>query len=101
MQFMVLGWDGTDEGAAARRDAARPAHVASVAELRESGKVLMGGALLDGDRIIGSLLVLDMESQAEVDEYLANEPLNTQGVWERVVVHPYRVSDYYLERLRR
>jgi uncharacterized protein YciI len=100
MQFMVLGWDGTDAGATARRDAARPAHMAKIAELRENGRLLLGTPLLEGERIIGSMVILDADSRAWVDDYLANEPLNTEGVWERVVVQQCRVADPYLERLR-
>ena len=100
MQFMVLGWDGTDEAAAARRDTARPVHLARMAELRESGQLILGTALLDDDRIVGSLLILEAKSRAQVDDYLASEPLNTTSVWERLVVQQCRVGDAYMERLR-
>jgi uncharacterized protein YciI len=98
VQFVVIGWDGPD--AAPRRDAARPAHLAKMAELREAGTLLLGAVLTEGDGIAGSLLVLDVESRAEVDAYLEAEPLNTEGAWERVTVQSCRVGDAYLERLR-
>ncbi len=100
MQFMVLGWDGTDDGATERRNAARPAHMARISELRERGELLLGAPLLEGERIVGSLVILEMESRAGVEEYLATEPLKTTGVWERLVVQQCRVGEVYLDRLR-
>ncbi len=101
MQFLVLGWDGTDDAATARRDAARPAHLAKVAELRQQGHLLVGAPLLgDGDRILGSVLVVDFDSRDQLDEWLREEPLQLDDVWQRVEVHRCRVSDDYLARMQ-
>ena len=35
MQFLLIAYDGTDEGAAARREATRPAHIMTVTKLKE------------------------------------------------------------------
>lgn len=99
MHFMVLAFDGTDEGAKGRRDAARPAHAESIRALHEGGHVILGAGIRDDDgNVIGSLVVTDHQSRAEVDAYVAGEPFTTAGVWERVEVHPIFVPDMYLQK---
>ena len=99
MHFMVLAYDGTDEGAKGRRDAARPAHAESIKALHESGHVILGAGIRDDDgNIIGSLVVTDHASRDEVDAYVAGEPFTTAGVWERVEIHPIGVGDIYLKK---
>ena len=56
------------------------------------------GILDDGGVIRGSLVVVDYPSRDDVDAYLADEPFATDGVWDRVEVHPLRVGDIYLQK---
>jgi uncharacterized protein YciI len=101
MHFMVLGWDRKEPNRVSRRDAARPAHLAKMAELRQAGHVIFGAPLLDdGDTIIGSLVVTDFDSRSDLDAWLAVEPLNVEGVWGEIIVQPCRVGDTYLDQLR-
>jgi uncharacterized protein YciI len=60
MQFLVIAKDGTDEGALERRQRTRPAHLAGIGPLVESGNVLVGGAILSeaGD-MVGSMLLVE------------------------------------------
>lgn len=92
-QFLVVAWDGTDPQAKARRMAARPAHMANVAPMAEAGQMLMGGAILDeaGD-MIGSTTIVELPSREAVDQWLATDPYVTGKVWERIEVHPMRVT---------
>ncbi|RLV69300.1 YCII-related [Streptomyces sp. CBMAI 2042] len=97
MQFMLIGRDGTDEGALERRLAVRDAHIALGDTLVAEGKMLFGTALLDeNDRMIGSMLVLDYPSRAELDQWLAVEPYAVSGVWEDITVTPVRVGPSFV-----
>lgn len=99
MHFLVVAWDGTDDGAVARRDAARPVHAEVIGSLFEAGQVIFGAGILDDEGVVrGSIIVTDHPSRAEVDAYVAEDPLQTMGVWDRVEVHPLRVPDMYLKR---
>jgi hypothetical protein len=51
----------------------------------------MSGPLVedDGERMIGSLFVVDAANRAEVDSYLAADPFMLNGVWERVEVRAF------------
>ena len=66
MQFMIIAYDGTDEEARNRRTAARPAHIDGVKLLKESGKLIAGGAILDdAEQMIGSTLYGEFDSRSE------------------------------------
>jgi uncharacterized protein len=87
VQFLVMGYDGDDEAAPDRRQAARPQHLARADELMESGRLLYAAALLDDDeRMVGSAMVLDYPTRAELDAWLESEPYVTGDVWRRVEV---------------
>ena len=93
MQFLILGYDGTDEQALERRLAAREAHLALGDRLRDEGKLLYGVAMLNGQgTMCGSMLVGEFESREQLDEWLAIEPYVVGKVWERVEVVACRVG---------
>jgi uncharacterized protein YciI len=93
MQFLVIARDGTDEGALDRRQQTRPAHLAGIGPLVESGNVLVGGAILsDAGDMIGSTLLVEFPSREEVDDWLARDPYVTDGVWQEFEVHPFRTA---------
>ena len=63
MRYAVIARDGTDPEARARRLAVRPAHLERVAPFVERGRVLIGGAILDGaGDMVGSVLLTDFAS---------------------------------------
>ncbi len=87
MHFLVVATDGTDADAPARRARARPAHVAVIGQLKDAGHFTLGGHTLDdAERIIGSAVIFEFPSRAELDAYLAREPYAVQGVWQHVTV---------------
>ena len=88
MQFLVIAYDGTDEGAAARRAAAREAHLKAFMDMREKGRFLYGAAILsDEGRMIGSMVVCDFASREELDDaWLRHEPYVVGGVWKTIDV---------------
>lgn len=66
---------------------------AHLAYLEETGVVSQAGPLLDGDAMIGSLIVLDVEDMAAAENWAANDPYAKAGlfasveliVWKRVI----------------
>ena len=93
MQFIVLGYDGTDAGAIERRLAVREAHIALGDTLRDAGHLLYGAAMLnDNGAMSGSVLIADFDSRDKLDEWLQEEPYVTGKVWERVEVTPCKVG---------
>ncbi len=68
----------------------RPAHVAYMMEFRD--KLVLLGPLLTTDRtgMVGSLIVIDLPDLAAVETFLAGDPYSRAGLFESVVVHPFR-----------
>ena len=73
-----------------KRLASRPAHLAYLKRL--GAKVKIGGAMLDKDAAnsIGSMLIFEGESEAEVRAILANDPYTLAGLFDSVTVTPWR-----------
>ena len=96
MQFLVIGYDGTDDKAPERRMAVREAHLAGVTKMKEEGKAIFGVAILnEREQMIGSSLVVDFPTRADVDAWLKAEPYVTGDVWRKIEVYPARVPPMF------
>ncbi len=94
MQYLIIGRDGTDLEAPARRLAARPAHIEMGEELRQSGNMWYGAALWDtNNQMIGSMLLMDFPSEKELHTWLDKEPYLVGKVWEKLEVQKCNVRD--------
>jgi uncharacterized protein YciI len=92
-QYLITGYDHTDEGALKRRMDVRPHHLDGAKELRDNNNYVMGGAILDDDgKMIGSVMVLQFETEEELEAWKQREIYITAGVWETVDVKPFRVA---------
>ncbi|QUH24536.1 YciI family protein [Serpentinicella alkaliphila] len=97
MQFMITGYDGTDENALDRRLAVREEHLKLAKEMFQQKKCLYGGAILDeNEKMIGSCVIVDFESRAALDEYLKVEPYVIGNVWQKIEVKPYKVAPLFM-----
>ena len=97
MQFLVIGYDGTDDQALSRRMTAREAHLAGVVKMKEEGKAIFGTAILDDQgNMIGSVMVMDFPSREELDTWLNIEPYVKGDVWLRIEVLPTQVPPVFL-----
>ena len=92
-QFLVLAYDGTDADSVARRQTARPAHFEALQPMIERGEIVVGAAILD-DRgtMVGSTVIAEFPSRADLDAWLAREPYVTQRVWQKIEVRPVRIA---------
>jgi uncharacterized protein len=93
MQFLLLGYDGTDKEALERRMNVREEHLEKIRMLKSRGECLFGGAILDDDgKMTGSMIVYDYPDRQTLDSILEDEPYITAGVWERVEIKPFRLA---------
>ncbi|GIT23500.1 MAG: hypothetical protein CM1200mP40_31820 [Gammaproteobacteria bacterium] len=70
-----------------------PLHLAEAQELKEAGNIIVGAAILDeNEEMIGSTLCVEFESRTDLDEWLANDPYVTEGVWQDITVQPIRLA---------
>jgi len=92
-QYVVTGYDYTDEGALDRRMGVRPHHLDAAKEIKEKGNYIMGGAILnDEGKMIGSVMILQFETEEELEAWKKGEPYITQKIWESVDIKPFRVA---------
>jgi uncharacterized protein len=87
MLFLVTGVDSPDS--LDKRLANRWAHIAYLNAL--GAKLKIGGAILSDDLMapVGSMLILEGESEAEIQAILAEDPYTVAGLWESVTVRPW------------
>lgn len=97
MQFMLLAYDGKDAHALSRRLAVREQHLTLADRLAAEGTMLFATAILDtDDKMIGSMLVLEFPSRAELDAWLEIEPYVTGNVWEEIEILPVTVGPSFV-----
>ena len=96
MQFMVIGYDGNDAGALARRMAVREAHLKLGREMYDAGKWLYAAGILnEAGTLIGSMIVCEFPSREELErQWLNQEPYMTGKVWQKVGIHRAQVAPF-------
>lgn len=88
MQYIITAYDG--ENKLEKRIEVRPRHLKNMSSIK--GNVLCAGGILDdAGKMKGSVLILDFESESNLEEYLSSEPYIIEQVWERVEVEPMNV----------
>jgi len=98
MQFLIIAYDGSDDKAMERRMAAREAHLAGIVKMKEEGKAIYGVAILnDREQMIGSVLVVDYPTRADLDAWLKTEPYVAGDVWRKIEVLPARVPPMFVK----
>jgi len=97
---MVLGYDGTDSEAPARRKETRPRHLVNSTRVYEAGKLHYGAAMLNEEgNMIGSMMILDYPTEADLRaDWLDVEPYVLEGVWKEVVIRPVQPGGWFLEK---
>jgi len=97
MQFLILAYDGTDSEALDRRMSVREKHLEGVRKFKKDGRHLFGGAMLDDDgKMIGSMMVVDFQSEEALrSEWLNSDPYITGNVWQKIEIKPFRVPEIF------
>jgi uncharacterized protein YciI len=96
MQFLVVAYDGTDEGALERRLKVREAHLKSAKEMYDNGRWLYACAILNDDgKMIGSMIVCEFPSRDELEQWLKEEPYVVGNVWQKIEVNRAQVASFW------
>ncbi|MBB4266243.1 YciI family protein [Roseospira visakhapatnamensis] len=72
------------------RKATRPAHLEYARE--HGASIRLGGPMLtdDGEGMVGSLIILDMEDKADVEAFVRADPYYQAGLFEAVLIRPFK-----------
>ncbi len=93
-QYLVTAYDYTDEDAFDRRMNIRPRHLDGAVALKADGNYIAGGAILDDQgKMIGSMMVLQFETEQELQAWQRHEPYITEGIWETFEIKPFRLAN--------
>ncbi len=94
MRYVIHAYDYTDDQAMNRRLAVRPNHFDGARQLKADGHFVLGGALLDPDgKMIGSMMLLDFDTEDQLNDWLQNEVYISGKVWERIDIKPFKQAD--------
>jgi len=88
MQFVLHCLD--KPGAAALRAENRPAHLDWLKS--HAAKISAAGPMLtdDGSGMIGSLLIFEVASRKEVEDFVAGDPYAKAGLFKSVTISPWK-----------
>lgn len=89
---ITLARDGTDPAAPARRAAVRAAHLDRVVPAAQAGLLTLGGALIAGGAMVGSIAVTAHDSDAAAEAWWAEDPYVTGDVWRSVTRYGTRLA---------
>jgi uncharacterized protein YciI len=93
-QYLVTAYDYTDTEALQRRMNVRPHHLDGARDLRANGNYVLGGAILNEEgKMIGSVMIVQFETEEALEAWKQSEPYITQKIWESVDVKPFRVAE--------
>lgn len=79
MPYLVIAYDY--ENALDKRMENRPAHVKATQELMKEGKIVSACALLEDEKMVGSSVLTNFDSEEEFNTWLENEPYVKGKVW--------------------
>lgn len=86
MLFVALCFD--KPGQVDLRMATRAEHLSFLD--KHAAKVKLGGPFLDGDKPVGSMLILDCVDLSEAQGLLDQDPYAKAGLFERVELRPWK-----------
>lgn len=79
MQYLVIAYDYED--AQEKRMAARPAHVKATQALMKSGKIITACAMIEDEKMVGSTVITNFDTEEEFEAWFSNEPYVKGNVW--------------------
>ena len=95
MWYVIEGYDGED--VLAKRQAARPEHLARLTALAEAGRLLLAGPCPAIDAqdpgpagFSGSLVMAEFESLESARAWADEDPYTAAGVYTRTEVRPFK-----------
>ncbi|MDT3404888.1 YciI family protein [Mucilaginibacter terrae] len=90
-QYVITAHDFTDAEALQRRINMRPAHLEGVKILKSNNNYVVGGAILnDAEQMIGSVMIVQFETDEQMQKWMNNDPYVTGKVWDKIDVKPFR-----------
>lgn len=86
--YSVICFDKPEQ--ADKRNEHRSAHLDYLRSFND--KIVLAGPLRaeDGSYSVGAILIMDFADRATTEEFAANDPFNLAGIYESVIVRPFK-----------
>lgn len=93
-QFLILAEDYTDANTLQRRLSVRETHLKRMRVEKAEGRFIVGGAKLNKEgNMYGSMLVVQLENEEAVKQWINEDPYITGKVWEHVEILPFKIAE--------
>jgi uncharacterized protein YciI len=93
MTFLIQAFDHTDADALNRRMKARENHLEFAKKMHANGEIIVAGAMLNNEeKMIGSAMIVEMDSLLEVEKWLSEEVYIKDNVWDKVSVYQMKIA---------
>ncbi|QEC66270.1 hypothetical protein FRZ67_02710 [Panacibacter ginsenosidivorans] len=93
-QFLILADDYKDPDALSRRMSVRKDHLMRMRIEKAAGRFIVGGAKLNEQgNMHGSMLVVQLENEDAVKNWINEDPYIQGKVWEHVEILPFRIAE--------
>ncbi len=92
-QYLILAEDFKDAEALDRRMSIREKHLERARAEQAKGVLKVGGAKFsETGTMFGSMLVVELENEDAVKQWIAEDPYVTGRVWEETQIIPFRIA---------
>jgi uncharacterized protein YciI len=95
MLYAIM-WDDVEDSLPLRQSV-RPEHLARVSELKNEGRLVLGGPFpaIDAEDpgaagFTGSLIVAEFESRDAAQDWIDNDPYAKAGIFKTATVRPFK-----------
>jgi len=93
-QFLILADDYRDPDTLSRRLSVREEHLKRVRKEKAEGRFIIGGAKLNEQgNMHGSMLIVQLENEEAVKQWINEDPYVIGRVWENIEILPFKVAD--------
>lgn len=92
MLYMILATD-VDDSTLLRQEH-RPAHLARLEQMHADGRLVLAGPnpYPDQEGVSGSLIIAEFDSLDAAEEWAGQDPFALNGVYDEVLIKPFRIS---------
>ncbi len=92
-QFLILADDYKDAEALNRRLSVRKDHLKRMRAEKAENRFIIGGAKLNEKKMVGSMIVVNLDNEEAVKKWVNEDPYITGKVWEHVQIVPFKIAE--------
>jgi uncharacterized protein YciI len=94
MNYIVIARDHKD--GLEKRKTHREAHLEGVKKMKEIGEIIFATALIEEEKMVGSVMVFDFSSEVELEEWKSREPYILGGVWDDIEIKQCAIPPLFM-----